>query len=154
MNLQFHFMVNIVAGWVNRHQQDVIDYLSEGREILIEQLGGKPKPFSNSQRIRLARKAKKLGRRALFGIEILVGQEAPAETERQSRFLVDTYRATHWNTSIGIGKLGSVLPCTGAHAAIRQKRRCSLSAVEVNLRETAGQNLNPSVPVGSPSVQV
>ena len=72
MNLPFHFMVNIVAGWVNRHQQAVIDYPTEERQILIEQLGGKPKVFTNSQRIRLARKAKALGRRALFGISPMV----------------------------------------------------------------------------------
>ena len=65
-------MVNIVAGWVNRHQQAVIEYLTEERQILIEQLGGKPKAFTNSQRIRLARKAKDLGRRALFGISPIV----------------------------------------------------------------------------------
>jgi putative transposase len=72
MNLQFHLMANLVAGWVNRHQQAVIEYLKEERQILIEQLGGKPKAFTNSQRIRLARKAKDLGRRALFGISPIV----------------------------------------------------------------------------------
>ena len=72
MNLPFHFMVHLVAGWVHRHQQAVIEYLTEERQILIEQLGGKPKAFNNSQRIRLARKAKKLGRRALFGISPIV----------------------------------------------------------------------------------
>ena len=65
-------MVNIVAGWVNRQQQAVIEYLKEERQILIEQLGGKPKAFTNSQRIRLARKAKDLVRRALFGISPIV----------------------------------------------------------------------------------
>ena len=44
MNLRFHFMVNLVAGWVNQHQQAVIEYLTEERQILIEQLGSKPKP--------------------------------------------------------------------------------------------------------------
>ena len=72
MNLRFHFMINIVAGWVNRHQQAVIESLAEERQILIEQLGGRPKAFNNSQRIRLARKAKELGRRALFGISPIV----------------------------------------------------------------------------------
>jgi len=72
MNLQFHLMVNIVAGWINRHQQAVIDYLTEERSILIDQLGGKPKCFTNTQRIRLARKAKNLGRRTLFGISPIV----------------------------------------------------------------------------------
>ena len=71
MNLQFHLMVNIVAGWINRHQQVLLDYLTEERSILIEQLGGKPKCFTNTQRIGLARKAKNLGRRTLFGISPL-----------------------------------------------------------------------------------
>ncbi len=86
MNLPFHFMVHLIAGWVNRHQQAVIEYLSEERQILIEQLGGKPKAFSNSQRIRLARKAKKLGRRALFGISPMV---TPDTLLRWYRNLVD-----------------------------------------------------------------
>jgi hypothetical protein len=29
-----------LAGWVNRHQQDVIDYLVEENRVLHEQLGG------------------------------------------------------------------------------------------------------------------
>jgi hypothetical protein len=65
-------LVNLVAGWVNRHQQAVLDYLTEERQILIEQLGGKPKALTNSQRIRLTRKAKNLGRRALFGLSPIV----------------------------------------------------------------------------------
>ena len=39
---------------------------------MIEQLGGKPKAFTNFQRIRLARKAKNLGRRTLYGISPIV----------------------------------------------------------------------------------
>jgi len=73
-------MVNIVAGWLKRHQQAVIEYLTEERQILIEQLGGKPKVFTNSQRIRLARKAKDLGRRALFGISPIVTPEPDHST--------------------------------------------------------------------------
>ncbi|MDA0347744.1 MAG: hypothetical protein O3C43_07305 [Verrucomicrobia bacterium] len=37
--------VNLVAVWVNRHPQTVIEYLTEERQILIEQLGGKPKAY-------------------------------------------------------------------------------------------------------------
>ena len=49
MNLRFHLMENIVAGWVNRHQQAVIEYLKEERQILIEQLGGKPKAHQETR---------------------------------------------------------------------------------------------------------
>src|ERR1017187_2320055 len=47
---------------MSRHQQAVIEYLQEEERILLEQLGGKPKRFTVAQRIRLARKAKLVGR--------------------------------------------------------------------------------------------
>jgi hypothetical protein len=48
----------ISAGWVNRHQQDVIEYLQEENRALREQLGGKRLKFTDRQRRRLAVKAK------------------------------------------------------------------------------------------------
>jgi putative transposase len=61
-----------VAGWMNRHQQAVIEYLQEENRVLLEQLGGKPRRFTDAQRIRLARKAKLVGRRRLGQFAILV----------------------------------------------------------------------------------
>jgi hypothetical protein len=55
-------LLTTVAGWVNQRQQAVIEYLQEENRILLEQLGGKPKRFTDAQRARLARKAKVLGR--------------------------------------------------------------------------------------------
>jgi transposase len=72
MNLPFRFVIKVVSGWVNRHQQGIIDYLCEEKAILIEQLGGRPQPFTNAQRIRLAFEAKKLERRALLAISPIV----------------------------------------------------------------------------------
>src|ERR1022692_522587 len=57
---------------MSRNQQAVIDYLQEENRILLEQLGGKPKRFTDAQRIRLARKAKLVGRRRLGKLAILV----------------------------------------------------------------------------------
>lgn len=57
-----------LAGWMNRKQQDVIDYLHAENEILKEQFekkGGKL-DLSNTQRRKLAKKGKKLGRKGLF----------------------------------------------------------------------------------------
>ena len=65
MTTQLQFLLIAVAGWMNRHQQAVIEYLQEENRILLEQLGGKPKRFTDVQRIRLARKAKLVGRRRL-----------------------------------------------------------------------------------------
>ncbi len=56
--LQFEFLMLIFAGWVNRGQQDVIDYLQAENQVLREQLGGKRPLLTDRQRRRLAAKAK------------------------------------------------------------------------------------------------
>jgi len=58
----FHLLVIALAGWLNRHQQAVIDYLIEENRVLKEQLEGQRLQFTDDQRIRLAVKAKVLGR--------------------------------------------------------------------------------------------
>ena len=70
--LQLEFLMLIFAGWVNRSQQDVIEYLQEENRVLREQLGGKRLPFTDRQRRRLAAKAKAIGRKGLFEISTLV----------------------------------------------------------------------------------
>jgi len=46
--------------------------LQEENRILLEQLGGKPRRFTDAQRIRLARKAKPVGRRRLLVLGTIV----------------------------------------------------------------------------------
>ena len=70
--LPIQFLMLIFAGWVNRHQQDVIEYLQEENRALREQLGGKRLRFTDRQRRRLAVKAKAIGRRRLIEIGTLV----------------------------------------------------------------------------------
>src|ERR1039457_2547591 len=60
---------------MSRHQQAVIEYLQEENRILLEQLGGKAKRFTDAQRIRLALKAKVAGRRPLGHRDPLVAPE-------------------------------------------------------------------------------
>src|SRR5690348_7915243 len=57
-----------LAGWVNQHQRDVIDYLREENRVLREQLGSRRLRFSDAQRQRLAAKARVLGRRVLMDV--------------------------------------------------------------------------------------
>ena len=68
----FHILVSALAGWLHRQQQAVIDYLIEENRVLKEQLEGQRLRFTDEQRIRLAVKAKVLGRRALDELETLV----------------------------------------------------------------------------------
>ena len=67
----FAFFVICVAGWINRNQQEVIEYLQEEVRVLKELLGQKPR-FNGDQRRRLAIKAKRLGRKALDRFASLV----------------------------------------------------------------------------------
>jgi hypothetical protein len=67
----FAFLVICVAGWMNRNQQDVIEYLQEEIRVLKELLDKKPR-FNDDQLRRLASKAKRLGRQGLDRFASLV----------------------------------------------------------------------------------
>src|SRR3990172_304803 len=62
----------ILAGWINRHQQDVIEYLETENRVLREKHGNKRILLSDDQRRRLAVKGKVLGRKALQEIATIV----------------------------------------------------------------------------------
>ncbi len=72
MNLPLKFLLLMWAGWVNRAQQDAIDYLKEENRGLRAQVGKKRLRLSNAQRRRLARKAKVVGRAALKELACIV----------------------------------------------------------------------------------
>lgn len=48
------FLLLLFAGWLNRKQLDVIEYLKEENKILREQLGERPLRLNDNQRRRLA----------------------------------------------------------------------------------------------------
>ena len=60
--LQFQSLILIIAGWVNRTQQDVIEYLEAENRVLREQLGDGRLLLTDGQRRRLAVRAKAIGR--------------------------------------------------------------------------------------------
>ena len=55
------FLLLMFAGWVNRHQQRVIEFRVEENRVLKEQMGGRRVRLNDDQRRRLAAKAKGLG---------------------------------------------------------------------------------------------
>ena len=75
----------MLAGWLNRQQQDVIEYQREEISVLLGQNGGKPRAFSDSQRRRLAEKAATLGRQEL---EELAQLARPGTLKKWFRMLV------------------------------------------------------------------
>ena len=59
------FLILTAAGWINRQQEDAIEYLLAENRVLKEQLGGKRLRLTDPQRRRLAVRGKRLGRQAL-----------------------------------------------------------------------------------------
>ena len=68
----WQLLLLILAGWVNRQQQQVIDYLRTENQVLKEKLGKRRILLSDDQRRRLAVKGKVLGRKLLGEIGTLV----------------------------------------------------------------------------------
>jgi uncharacterized RmlC-like cupin family protein len=85
-------LLMMFAGWVNRHQLDVIEYLQEENRVLKERLGGRRLRFTDAERRRLAQKAQALGRKVLNELKTLV---TPDTLLRWYRELV----ASKWNYS-------------------------------------------------------
>ena len=85
MTYHVQFLLLVLAGWVNRQQQDVIDYLQEENRVLRAGLRGKRLRLSDDERRRLAVKAQALGREALTQIASVA---TPATLLRWYRHLI------------------------------------------------------------------
>lgn len=95
----WHLFLFIIAGWINRYQQGVVEYLRIENQVLKEKLGKKRILLSDDQRRRLALKGKVLGRKALEEISTIV---TPDTLLRWHRELV----ARHWDYSGRRRKVG------------------------------------------------
>ena len=71
----FRFVLIAVAGWMDHHRLQVIDYLREENWVLREQLGERHLQLTDDQRSRLAARAKALGRKLLSQIATIVTPE-------------------------------------------------------------------------------
>jgi hypothetical protein len=65
----FSFLLVMLAGWMNRRQQQVIEYLKAENRMLKARLKGRRIQFSDTERALLARQAKAVGRKALLALE-------------------------------------------------------------------------------------
>jgi len=95
MKAQFQpwqLLLLVLAGWINRRQQDAIEYLLTENRVLREKLGKNRILLNDDQRKRLAVKGKILGRKLL---EQVAGIVTPDTILRWHRELV----APHWNYS-------------------------------------------------------
>ena len=110
MTYHVQFLLLVLAGWVNRQQQDVIDYLQEENRVLRAGLRGKRLRLSDDDRRRLAVKAQALGREALAQI---------ASVATPLRFCAGTATSSQPST---------MAARTGAQADLR-RRRTSVSSL-------------------------
>src|SRR5437667_6431071 len=92
----FSFVVISMAGWMNRHQQQVIEYLIEENRVLREQIGYRRMRFSDDQRRRLAAKAKTLGRKLLAQVATIVTPETLLAWHR--KLIAQKYDGTSFRT--------------------------------------------------------
>src|SRR2546425_192744 len=70
-----HVLIAMVAGWLQRHQQQVITYRLEENRVLKAQLGGRRLRLTATERRRLATLAHPLGRKRLKAVATLVTPE-------------------------------------------------------------------------------
>ncbi len=68
-------LIAMVAGWLQRHQQQVITYLLEENRVLKAQLGGRRLRLTDTERRRLATRAHPLSRQRLTEVATLVTPE-------------------------------------------------------------------------------
>jgi putative transposase len=93
------FIISALAGWLNREQQKVLDYLREENRVLKEQLGKKRVRLTDTQRRRLAAKGWEIGRRLLGEYATIV---TPDTILRWHRKLI----AQKWTNKSGKGRPG------------------------------------------------
>ena len=65
----------MMASWMNRHQQDMIEYLMEENKILREKLGKRRIILNDDQRRRLAVRGKELGKKLLSEVSSMFSPE-------------------------------------------------------------------------------
>ena len=99
---QWQLMLVTLAGWINRQQQYIIDYLMEENGVLREQCGKKRLRFTDDQRRRLAAKAKVLGRAVLRELGTLVTPDTLLRWHRVSA-KQRRIRATEVLERVGLG---------------------------------------------------
>ncbi|WP_075090811.1 integrase core domain-containing protein [Haloferula sp. BvORR071] len=92
-------MIVVLAGWINRQQQDVIEYLQEEVRVLKELQGRKRLKFSDDQRRRLALRAKRIGLSRLKEVAAIVSPQTLLAWHR--KLIARKYDSSGSSRSVG-----------------------------------------------------
>src|ERR687888_278947 len=94
-----HMLIAMVAGWLHRHQQQVISYLLEENRVLKAHLNGRRLRFTDTERRRLAALAHPLGRKRLKDLATLVTPETLLRWYR--RLIVQKFDGSQQRRTLG-----------------------------------------------------
>ena len=81
--MSLHVLIAMVAGWLQRHQQQVSSSLMEENRVLNAYLGGRRLRFTDTERRRLAALAHPLGHKRLKELATLVTPETLLRWDRR-----------------------------------------------------------------------
>jgi putative transposase len=94
-----HVLIAMVAGWVQRHQQQVITYLIEENRVLKAQLGGRRLRLSDTERRRLAALAHPLGRARLKAVATIATPDTLMRWDK--RLIAQKFDGSKRRTQLG-----------------------------------------------------
>src|ERR671935_134231 len=94
-----HVLIAMVAGWLQRHQQQVITYLIEENRVLKAQLGGRRLRLTDTDRRRLATLAHPLGRARLKAVATIATPETLLRWYR--RLIAQKYAGSQQRRPLG-----------------------------------------------------
>ena len=132
------FLLMVAAGWVNRHQLIVIEFLQAENQLLKQRLRGKRIRFSDAERALLARKAKAVGRKALLELDTLVSPDTLMRWHRRlvaqkwdfSKAIRSQARSAIWSAAAFFSPAASVSGPTRS----RQSRRVAIKPPHLRVR--------------------
>jgi hypothetical protein len=135
----WQLLLVVLAGWLNRQQQAVVDYLRAENQIVKEIHGKKRIVLNDDQRRRLTIKRRILGRKALQKIATIV---TPDTILRWHRQLV----AAKWNTSGCRKKSPGRPPVSEAVVELVLRMACENPTWGYDLIQGALANLGQTIP--------
>ena len=94
-----HVLIATVAGWIHRHQQQVITYLQEENRILKARLGGRRLRLTDTERRRLAALAHPLGRTRLQEVATIATLDTLLR--RDHRLIAQEFDGSHHRRHLG-----------------------------------------------------
>jgi putative transposase len=96
-----------LAGWINRQQQEVLEYLRTENQILMESHPRKRIPLTDDQRRRLAAKGKALGRKVLGEIGTMITPDTILRWHRQ--LVARKWDYSHRRKNVGRPRVAPVI---------------------------------------------